>query len=74
MAAYLADQRMTPFLPPSAHCSLAERAGVQTDRRNVVSSNTKNGFNSVSPTDFKRDATGTLGLLRGRLLQIRTLL
>jgi hypothetical protein len=54
MAAYLADQRMTPFLP-FAHWSPAERAGVQTDRRNVVSSKPKNGFNFVS-SDSERDA------------------
>jgi hypothetical protein len=62
---YLADQRMTPFLPPSAHWSPAERAGVQTDRRNVVSSKPKNGFNSVS-SDCERDAARNLGSFEGR--------
>ena len=60
MAAYLADQRMTPFLLPSARWSPAVRAGVQTDRRNVVSSEPKNGFNSVSSVS-ERDATSLDG-------------
>jgi hypothetical protein len=72
MAAYLADQRMTPFLLPSAHWSPAERAGVQTDRRDVVSSKPKNGFNFVS-SDPKRDATRNSGSFEGRLLLVRTL-
>jgi len=67
MAAYLADQRMT-FLP-FAHWSPAERAGVQTDRRNVVSSKPKNGFNFVS-SDSERDATRNSGFFAGRLLLV----
>jgi hypothetical protein len=73
MAAYLADQRMTPRLAPFARWSSAERASVQTDRRNVVSSKPKNGFNSVS-SDSKRDATRNSGFFGDRLLLVRTLL
>jgi hypothetical protein len=73
MAAYLADQRMTPFLLPSAHWSPAERAGVQTDRRNVVSSKPKNGFNSVS-SDSEQDAARNSGYFGDGLLLVRTLL
>ena len=45
---------------PSAHWSPAERAGVQTDGRNVVSSKPKNGFNSVS-SDSERKLQETWG-------------
>jgi hypothetical protein len=58
MAAYLADQRMTPFLP-FAHWSPAERVGVQTDRRNVVSSKPKNDFNFVSSGGTLQETRGT---------------
>jgi|EndMetStandDraft_3_1072993.scaffolds.fasta_scaffold74041_3 hypothetical protein len=73
MAAYLAGQRMTPFLLPSARWSSAGRAGVQTDRRNLVSSKPKNGFNSVS-SDSEQDAARNSGYFGDGLLLVRTLL
>ena len=70
-AAYLAEQRMTSFLLPSAHWSPANRAGVQADRRNVVSSKHKTVSILFRPTSGRHKS---LGVLRGRRLLVRTLL